>query len=89
MTVEGFSARKIESTAGYYPRFPAIIYIPGSLEPNDMVVSLGVAFKRGPILILIALFSSLSQWGLVPRRCRLRDENRAMGTTKTKTNQTK
>ena len=28
MTVEGFSARTIEFTAGYFPRLPAIIYIP-------------------------------------------------------------
>ena len=29
MTVEGFSARKIYFTAGYFPRLLAIMYIPG------------------------------------------------------------
>ena len=33
MIVEGFSAGKIEFTARYFPRLPAIIYIPGKDFP--------------------------------------------------------
>ena len=45
MTVEGFSAGKIEFTAGYFPRLPAIIYIPapkiqaGTIHFNTCIAS--------------------------------------------------
>ena len=41
MTVESFSAEKIEFIAGYFPGLPAIIYIP-EFRLNFLISSFGI-----------------------------------------------